>query len=64
MNPLVKPIEAGKSTLVSVKFDSLFRDLSYQSHQDMNAPKPIEEQKNTGLAKTGRNKRLEEKIRK
>ena len=32
VNPLVKPIEAGKSTLVSVKFDSLFRDLSYQSH--------------------------------
>ena len=28
------------------------------------APKPIEEQKDTGLAKTGRNKRLEEKIRK
>lgn len=29
VNPLVKPIEAGKSTLVSVKFDSSFRDLSY-----------------------------------
>ena len=32
VNPLVKPIEAGKSTLVSVKFDSLFRDLTYKSH--------------------------------
>ena len=32
VNPLVKPIEAGKSTLVSVKFDSCFRDLTYKSH--------------------------------
>lgn len=29
VNPLVKPIEAGKSTLVSIKFDSRFRDLTY-----------------------------------
>ena len=29
VNPLVKPIEAGKSTLVSVKFDSRFRDMTY-----------------------------------
>lgn len=32
VNPLVKPMEAGKSTLVSVKFDSLFRDMTYKSH--------------------------------
>ena len=32
VNPLVKPIEAGKSTLVSVKFDSRFRDMTYQTH--------------------------------
>ena len=32
VNPLVKPMEAGKSTLVSVKFDSRFRDLTYKSH--------------------------------
>ena len=32
VNPLVKPIEAGKSTLVSVKFDARFRDLTYSSH--------------------------------
>ena len=64
VNPLVKPIEAGKSTLVSIKFDSKFRDLTYKSHDDMMAPKTEESVKATGLAKTGRNKRLEEKIRK
>ena len=32
VNPLVKPIEAGKSTLVSVKFDSRFRDMTYKTH--------------------------------
>ena len=32
VNPLVKPIEAGKSTLVSVKYTSQFRDLTYKSH--------------------------------
>ena len=63
VNPLVKPIEAGKSTLVSVKFDSLFRDLTYFKHQEIFAPKVIEEVKTTGLAKAGRNKRLEEKIK-
>jgi len=39
VNPLVKPIEAGKSTLVSIKFDSRFRDLTYSSHQEIMAPK-------------------------
>lgn len=64
VNPLVKPIEAGKSTLVSIKYDSKFRDLTYQTHADMMAPKnDIGEVKATGLAKAGRNKRLEEKIK-
>ena len=63
VNPLVKPIEAGKSTLVSVKFDSKFRDLTYAAYEEMTAPKKSEETKATGLAKTGRNKKLEEKIR-
>lgn len=39
VNPLVKPIEAGKSTLVSIKFDSLFRDLTYKTHEDIMGPK-------------------------
>lgn len=63
VNPLVKPIEAGKSTLVSVKFDSKFRDLTYAAYEEMTAPKKSEETKATGLSKTGRNKKLEEKIR-
>jgi len=63
VNPLVKPIEAGKSTLVSVKFDSKFRDLTYSRYEEFTAPKKSQELKATGLAKTGRNKKLEEKIR-
>lgn len=64
VNPLVKPIEAGKSTLVSVKFDSKFRDLSYSTYEELTAPKKTEEVKGTGLVKTGRNKKLEERIKK
>ena len=64
VNPLVQPIEAGKSTLVSVKFDSKFRDLTYQSYEDIMAPVKTLSTKSTGIAKAGRNKKLEEKIRK
>ena len=63
VNPLVKPIEAGKSTLVSVKFDSKFRDLTYASYEELTKPKKAEESKATGIARAGRNKKLEEKIR-
>mmetsp|Transcript_1592 Transcript_1592/g.2347 ORF Transcript_1592/g.2347 Transcript_1592/m.2347 type:complete len:117 (+) Transcript_1592:1905-2255(+) len=64
VNPLVKPIEAGKSTLISVKFDSKFRDLTYQNYEEIMAPAKTLENKNTGIARAGKNKKLEEKIRK
>ena len=64
VNPLVKPIEAGKSTLVSVKFDSKFRDMNYYTHEEIMGPKKDSEDKNMGIAKAGRNRKLEEKIRK
>jgi len=64
VNPLVKPIEAGKSTLVSIKFDSKFRDLTYSSYESITAPQMAMETKATGIAKTGRNKKLEDKMRK
>lgn len=64
VNPLVKPIEAGKSTLVSVKFDSKFRDLTYWSYNEFLKPKEVVESKAIGIAKLGRNKKLEEKIKK
>jgi len=64
VNPLVKPIEAGKSTLVSIKFDSKFRDLTYASYEELTAPlKNTEVKTGTGLVKAGRNKKLEEKIK-
>jgi len=64
VNPLVKPIEAGKSTLISVKFDSKFRDLTYQNYEEIMTPAKTLENKNTGIARAGKNKKLEEKIRK
>ena len=66
VNPLVKPMEAGKSTLVSMKFDSRFRDLTYKSNQEIMSPKDEaadQREVNKGIAKAGRNKKLEEKIR-
>ena len=38
INPLVKTLEAGKGTLVSIKYDSKFRDLTHQSFTEMNKP--------------------------
>ena len=64
VNPLVKPIEAGKSTLVSIKFDSKFRDLTYARYEELTMPlKNTEVKMGTGLVKAGRNKKLEEKIK-
>ena len=57
VNPLVKPIMSGKSTLVSIKYNSEFRDFTYQTMENLVKP-VIGEPKNTGLAKNGRNKRL------
>jgi hypothetical protein len=59
VNPLVKPLEAGRSTLVSIRYDSQFRDLDYKTMQKLTTPE-IPESKNTGLV---RNKRLEERIK-
>ena len=38
VNPLVKPIEAGKSTLISVKYNSEFRDLTYAKMNEIVKP--------------------------
>lgn len=62
VNPLVKSLEAGRSTLVSIRYDSKFRDADYKMMQQIMAPETAET-KNTGLVNF-RNKRLEEKIKK
>lgn len=62
VNPLVKQLEAGRSTLVSVRFDSKFRDIDYRVMNSIMEPE-IQESKNTGLVSV-RNKRLEERIKK
>jgi hypothetical protein len=38
VNPLFKPLPANKSTLVSIKYESAFRDLTYWTMQDMEPP--------------------------
>lgn len=62
INPLVKELEAGRSTLVSVRYDSKFRDIDYKLGQSIMAQE-IGEGNNTGLVQT-RNKRLEERLKK
>jgi len=62
VNPLVKPIEAGKSTLISVKYDSEFRDLTYARMNEI--VKPAQNaQKATGMITGAKNKRLTEKVK-
>ena len=62
MNPLVKPIEAGKSTLISVKYNSEFRDLTYSKMNEI--VKPAQNaQKATGMISGARNKRVAEKVK-
>ena len=62
VNPLVKPIEAGRSTLISIRYDSAFRDLTLARQNEIMRPAQDAE-KATGLAAGGRNKRLAEKIK-
>jgi len=63
VNPLVKPLPAGRNTLVSVKYNSLFRDLNYHTYNDVFKPK-IPSPKNTGLVVGSKNKKLEERLKK
>ena len=60
VNPLVQPIQGGKSTLVSIKYSSDFRDLTYKMMNDV--INPANEPKNEGLLKGLKNKKLAEKI--
>ena len=61
VNPLVQPVQAGKSTLVSIKYNSDFRDLTYKFVDD--EIKPSLEPKNEGLLKGIKNKRLADRIK-
>lgn len=38
VNPLVKPLPANRSTLVSIRYESAFRDLDYWSMKDLFKP--------------------------
>lgn len=62
VNPLVKDLEAGRSTLVSIRYDSKFRDIDYKTMMSIMQPE-IGEGKGTGLVNI-RNKKLEERLKK
>ena len=63
VNPLVKPLEAGKSTLIEIKYDAKFRDLTYSRMNEIFRPK-IPEATVNGLVAGPRNKKLEARIKK
>lgn len=62
VNPLVKDLDAGRSTLVSIRYDSKFRDVDYKLMMDIMQPE-ILAGKGTGLISV-RNKKLEERLKK
>ena len=62
VNPLVTSLAPGKSTLVSIKFNSKFRDITYNTMDDLYKPKQLTPDAIPGIGI--RNKKLEEKIRK
>lgn len=59
VNPLVTEIKPGKSALVSVKYNSSFRDLNHNQMEELFKPKE-KEPTNAGLGV--RNKKLEERL--
>lgn len=61
VNPLVQKIDGGKSTLVSIKYNSAFRDLDYYAMKDK--VQPLLAPKNQDLLKGVKNKLLEKKIK-
>lgn len=62
VNPLVKPLPANRSTLVSIRYESAFRDLGYWTMKDLNKPQE-EETAPKGLIQGARNKKLEARIK-
>jgi hypothetical protein len=43
VNPLVKKLNSGASTLVSIRYDSLFRDLTHFALENIRNPKKEEQ---------------------
>ena len=66
VNPLVKKLQAGQSTLVSVKYTSKFRDLTSQALQnkDVREDEAATEEGKAPAGSTTKNKKLAEKLAK
>lgn len=61
VNPLVTELKAGKSSLISIQYNSAFRDLTRQTMENLFKPKVLGNEK-PGIGP--RNKLIEERIRK
>lgn len=66
VNPLVVPLQAGRSSLVSIKFHSNFRDFSAQALEDMYKPKLIGKDGEELIPKgmVARNRKIAERLEK
>jgi len=60
VNPTVKPLPAGRSTLVSIRYESAFRDYTYWTSKDLFTP---EEKETAPKGIAVRNKKLEARIK-
>jgi len=63
VNPLVAPLGAGKSTLVSVKYVSKFREVTASILSDLYKPK-LDDGAYIPKGMVARNKKLEERLQK
>ncbi len=64
VNPLVVPLAAGRSTLLSVKYHSKFRDLTAAVLEDLFKPKLGEATDTLPKGMVARNRKLAERIEK
>jgi len=60
VNPLVTDLKAGRSSLICIRYNSAFRDLTLKRMEELFKPKEVETRPGIGV----RNKKLEERLKK
>jgi len=60
VNPLVTDLKAGRSSLICIRYNSAFRDLTLKRMEELFKPKEVETRPGLGV----RNKKLEERLKK
>jgi len=64
VNPLVIPLQGGRSTLLSIKYHSKFRDFTASALEDLYKPKLGLDGKEQPRGMVARNRKLAERIEK